>query len=115
MMFKEPQQVAATAPVSRLTAPPQREPAGAAEGCAAAGANGASVLVQHGIHFKSYPVAGMTVAQVRGTLSAQLHIDPASVAVIGGVIVDDENARVVTGKDQLLTFTKRSSVRGCGR
>ncbi len=115
MLFKNPPQIAETAPVSQLTVPALREAAGAAEGCAAAGTNGASVLVQHGIHFKSYPVAGMTVAQVRSTLSAQLHIDPESVAVIGGVIVADENARIVTGKDHLLTFTKRSSVRGSGR
>ena len=87
------------------------EPA-AAEECAAPERQSGSIVVHHGIHSGTFPVAGMTVAQARRTLAPLINIDPDAVAVINGYVVEDESSRVITGRDQLLSYVKRSSVRG---
>lgn len=69
-----------------------------------------SVYCSHGIHNGHFPVAGLTVADARRTLSHLLNIDPQAVAVIGGQIVDEN---MIIGADTaMLSFVKPSSVKG---
>lgn len=69
-----------------------------------------SVLCRHGIHKGHFPVAGLTVAEARRTLSHLLNIDPEAVAVINGQIVPEDH---VIGNDvSMLQFVKKSSVKG---
>jgi hypothetical protein len=98
-----------------LRAPPlASRPAAAPEtpGCEAASLREKMVTITHGIHYKEFPVAGMTVAQIRRTLSSILNIDPGSVAVIGGNVIKDEESKTVLGKDHMVSFVKESSIRG---
>ena len=70
--------------------------------------------VNHGVHTGTHQVVGMTVAQARRLLSPFMNIDPAAVAVIGGEIVEDEDARVLLEADEMVNFVKKSSVKGAG-
>jgi hypothetical protein len=54
----------------------------------------------------------MTVAQVRNMLSTLVNLDPRAVAVIAGEIVEDEDERRVLAEDHMLSFVRRSSVKG---
>jgi hypothetical protein len=81
---------------------------------AGAEAPAGSVEVRHGIHSGAFPVAGMTVAEARRTLAGLLNIDPGAIAVLNGRPVRDEEARVITEAAQVLSFVKRSSIRGAG-
>ena len=84
----------------------------AGEECATPERANGSVVVHHGIHSGRFPVAGMTVAQARRTLAPLINIDPDAVAVINGYEVEDEATRTITSQDQLLSFVKRTSIRG---
>lgn len=72
-----------------------------------------SVYCSHGIHNGHFPVAGLTVAEARRTLSHLLNIDPEAVAVIAGQIITDEN-QIISGDTAMLSFVKKSSVKGTG-
>jgi hypothetical protein len=72
-----------------------------------------SVYCSHGIHNGHFPVAGLTVAEARRTLSHLLNIDPEAVAVIAGLIVADEN-QIISVDTAMLSFVKKSSVKGSG-
>jgi hypothetical protein len=71
-----------------------------------------SVLINHGIHSGHFPVVGMTVAQARETLGPIINIDPEAVAVIRGQPINNERNRVITSADHMLSFVKKSSVKG---
>ena len=87
-------------------------PAGAADDAAPAGAAAGAITVHHGIHAAQHFLAGMTVGQARRVLGARMNIDPESVPVLNGEPIADEEERVITADDRLLSFVKRSSVRG---
>ena len=87
-------------------------PCGEPEDSSQAEENRASILVHHGIHAGTFPVVGMTVAQARQVLATLINVDPDSIAVINGHVVQDENERVIRAEDELLSFVKKSSVRG---
>lgn len=99
-------------PEQPLEPPPGAEPAAGATDAPPTPPGG--VLVHHGIHQGQFPVAGQTVAQARRILAPMMNIDPEAVAVIGGQIVEDEDERVITESAQMLSFVKRSSVKGIG-
>jgi hypothetical protein len=71
-----------------------------------------TTAVHHGIHVARFPLRGLTIAQARRVLSPMLNIDPTAVAVIGAEIIEDEDARTITGEEEMLGFVKRSSVKG---
>jgi hypothetical protein len=69
-----------------------------------------SVLVSHGIHRGHFPVAGLHIRDARQTLARLLNIDPASVPVINGRVVDEDT---IIGEDiAMLSFVKPSALRG---
>jgi len=73
-----------------------------------------TILVQHGIHTVDYPGGGLTVREVRERLAPVINIDPESVAVVGGNPVVDESEHVLSSSDQILSFVKKSAVKGQG-
>ena len=73
---------------------------------------GAGILVNHSIHHGVYPVVGLSVAGARRVLSTMMNLDPNSAAVIAGEIIEDEDERVILENDEMLSFVKRSSVKG---
>lgn len=68
------------------------------------------VLVHHGIHSGSFPIAGMKVKEARAALTPLLNVDPQAVAVINGQLVSEE--QVIGDEVKLLSFVKRSAVKG---
>lgn len=106
-----PVQVPAAAPVLGRGAAPRAR----TEECVHEEERARSVMVHHGIHSGAFPIAGMTVAEARRTLAGLLNIDPEAIAVLNGRPVRDEESRTITEAEQLLSFVKRSSLRGaCG-
>jgi hypothetical protein len=73
-----------------------------------------TITVQHGIHTDNYPVVGLTVREVRERLAPVMNIDPESVAVVAGNPVVDEGDHVLSSSDQILSFVKKSAVKGGG-
>ena len=71
-----------------------------------------TVLLNFGIHQASIPATGMTVAQVRETFGPLMNIDPEAVAVISGEIVEVEDERIISEEVEMLSFVKKSSVKG---
>src|SRR5215210_923760 len=68
------------------------------------------VMVHHGIHRGRFPVAGLSVGEARAALSRLLNLDPASVAVINGRVVGEDET---IGADvALVSFVKPSAVKG---
>lgn len=72
-----------------------------------------SVYCTHGIHTGHFPVAGLTVGEARRTLGKLLNIDPEAAAVIAGQVVDEDH--VIGADTAMLTFVKKSSIKGSGR
>ena len=70
------------------------------------------ILVNHSIHRGTFPIAGLNVAQARRVLTPFINVNPDSVAVIAGEIIEDESERVLTEEDSMLSFVKRASVKG---
>ena len=69
-----------------------------------------NVLVVYGTHQGRFPIGHMTIRDARGVLEKLIRIDPAAVAVVNGVPVDENQ---VIGQDvTMLTFVKPSSIRG---
>jgi hypothetical protein len=101
-------QVPAAAPFPVRSAPPRT----GAGGPACEEERVRSIEVRYGIHSGAFPVAGMTVAESRRTLAGLLNIDPEAIAVLNGRPVRDEETRVITEAEQILSFVKRSSIRG---
>ena len=48
----------------------------------------------------------------RLTSKTCMNLNPESVAVIAGEIVEDESSRILTEQDAMLSFVKSSSVKG---
>lgn len=71
-----------------------------------------TVLVSSGLHVEQFPVAGMSVAQIRRRLADRLDIDPESQAVVDGHFVSDET--VVTA-GQVLSFMRHAGEKGKGK
>lgn len=70
-----------------------------------------SVFCSHGINSGNFPIAGMKVADARKTLKKLLNISDEAVAVIDGVIVENENEQEVQ-KGKTLHFVKKAAVKG---
>jgi hypothetical protein len=68
-----------------------------------------TVTVSSGPYGEDYPVAGMTVAQIRARLRDRLDIDPRSQAIVNGHDVGEE---AVLESGQMLMFTTRASEKG---
>lgn len=68
-----------------------------------------TVTVSNGPYGENYPVAGMTVAQIRARLRDRLDIDPLSQAIVDGRDVDEDTV-VLHG--QALLFAHRASEKG---
>ena len=71
--------------------------------------NPGTVTVSHGHLGDPFPVAGMTVGQIRRRLRVHLDIDPQSTGIINGNPVDEDT--VVT-EGQALTFVHHVGEKG---
>src|SRR3954447_9357286 len=74
-----------------------------------AGSNPDTVTVSNGPYGDDSPVAGMTVAQIRGRLRDRLDIDPQSQAIVDGNDVGEE---IIVEAGQALMFSHRASEKG---
>ena len=68
-----------------------------------------TVTVSNGPYGDNYPVAGMTVAQIRARLRDRLDIDPQSQAIVDGHDVGEDT---VVQHGQALMFAHRASEKG---
>ena len=68
-----------------------------------------TVTVSNGPYGEDYPVAGMTVAQIRARLRDRLDIDPQSHAIVDG---HDVNEDTIVEHGQALMFSHRASEKG---
>ncbi len=89
---------------------PEREEAGpSGMGGIFDAAGGGAVTVMNGPYAESLPVGGMTVGGIRARYHDRFDIDPASLAVLDGEIVDEST---VVGTGQLLRFSRRAGEKG---
>ncbi len=71
--------------------------------------SGGPVTVVNGPYAESLPAGGMTVAQIRGRYRDRFDIDPRSLAILDGDVVDDDT---IVQAGQLLRFSRRAGEKG---
>ncbi len=75
------------------------------------GVSSGLVAVSHGIYAGQFPVAGMTVRQIRERFAVPLDIDPSSTATIGSARVPEDT---VVHEGQALAFFRNGGEKGAG-
>ena len=73
-------------------------------------ADGAVVTVAHGPYAEQLPVGNMSVREIRTRYRDRFDIDPHSVAVLDGGLVDDDT---LVRAEQTLMFIRRAGEKGC--
>ena len=74
-----------------------------------AAGDGSLITVEYGLYREELPAGGMTVRQIRSRYADRFDIDPDSLAVVNGRVVDD-NAMVTQGQE--LRFSKHIGEKG---
>ena len=72
-------------------------------------ASGGAVTIMNGPYAEQLPAGGMTVGEIRRRFGDRFDVDPQSLAVLDGDVVDDETV-VLAG--QLLRFSRRAGEKG---
>lgn len=74
-----------------------------------AAGDGSLITVEYGLYREQLPAGGMTVRQIRSRYADRFDIDPDSLAVVNGRVVDD-STMVTQGQE--LRFSKHIGEKG---